>query len=125
MKIRILGNTIRYRLKMHETEAVWKEGVIEEVLSFGDNENEALRFQLLKGEDRFSIEQKGMIISVSIPGALVEKWVTTELIGFSERLMTSGGKLIDILIEKDFACLDGEREEEEGSYPNPMENQVC
>ena len=125
MKIRLLGNTIRLRVKMHETEAIRMSGMIEEVLEFGPSDENKLRFQVLKGEGSFAIEQKGMTISVIIPKHLVEKWATTDLVGFEEVITTSKGGVIKVLIEKDFACLDGEREEEEGSYPNPIEEPNC
>ena len=35
MKVRILGNTIRLRIKMHEADAIRETGLIEEVLEFG------------------------------------------------------------------------------------------
>ena len=125
MKVRILGNTIRLRVKMHETEAIHVSGMIEEVLEFGPSEDNKLRFRILKGEDSFAIEQTGLTISVIVPQALVEKWASTDLVGFEEAITTSKGSLIKVLIEKDFACLDGEREDEVGSYPNPIEEPNC
>jgi hypothetical protein len=120
MKIRILGNTIRLRVKMHETEAIMEQGMIEEVVDFGPAEADKLRFQLWKGEDAFMIEQNGMSVSITVPGSLVETWASTDLVGFQETIATSKGSALTVLIEKDFACLDGDRAEEEGSYENPM-----
>lgn len=120
MKIRILGNTIRLRFKMHETEAMMKNGMIEEVLDFGPAEMDKLRFQVRKGDDAFFIEQIGMSVCITVPGLIVETWASTGLTGFQETIATSRGSNITVLIEKDFACLDGDRAEEEGSYENPM-----
>ena len=125
MKVRILGNTIRLRVKMHETEAIRTNGMIEEVLEFGPSDENKLRFRVLKSDDSFAIEQKDLTISVFVPKALVETWATTDLVGFEEAIITSKGSVINVLIEKDFACLDGDREEEEGSYPNPIEEPNC
>ena len=125
MKVRILGNTIRLRVKMFETDAILEKGMIEEVLEFGPSEENKLRFRVLKGDDSFVIEQAGLTISVIVPGTLVKKWATTDLVGFEEVITTTKGSVIKVLIEKDFACLDGEREEEEGSYPNPIEEPNC
>ena len=124
MKVRILGNTIRLRVKMFETDAILEKGIIEEVLEFGPSNESKLCFQVLKGEDSFAIEQKGMTISIIVPKNLVVKWASTDLVGFEEAITTSKGSVIKVLIEKDFACLDGEREEE-GSYPNPIEEPNC
>lgn len=120
MKIRILGNTIRIRVKMHETQAIMEKGMIEEVVEFGPSEADKLRFQVLKGDDAFVIEQMGMSVRITVPGILVETWASTDLVGFQETIATSKGSEIAVLIEKDYACLDGDRAEEEGSYENPM-----
>jgi hypothetical protein len=125
MKVRILGNTIRLRIKMHEAGAIRETGSIEEVLEFGPAETEQLRFRLITGEEAYAIDQQGMRISVTVPRTVIDEWTSTDLVGFEETITTSKGREITVLIEKDFACLDGEREEEEGSYPNPMEDASC
>lgn len=122
MKIRILGNTIRIRVKMFETDALKDTGMIEEVLSFGPDDTDKLRFQVMAGDEDFAIVRDPMIIRIVVPQALVHTWATTDLVGFEELITTSKGAQINVLVEKDFACLDGDREEEEGSYPNPIEN---
>ena len=125
MKVRILGNTIRLRVKMHETDAIRTTGMIEEVLEFGPSEENKLRFQILTGENSFEIHQQDLTIQIVVPGTLVEKWASTDLVGFEESVTTSKGSVIKVLIEKDFACLDGDREDEVGSYPNPIEEPNC
>ncbi len=122
MKVRILGNTIRLRVKMHESDTLKEKGLIEEVLEFGPSDSDKLRFQVMSGEEDFSIVQDGLVIRIEVPLALVHSWATTDLVGFEEMITTSKGAQINVLIEKDFACLDGDREEEEGSYPNPIES---
>ena len=120
MKIRLLGNTIRLRTKMHETADLREKGMIEEVLEFGPDESARLRFQLYAGEDVFEIEQHEMTIRIIVPRTLIETWADTDLVGFEESITTSKGSMITVLVEKDFACLDGDREDEAGSYENPM-----
>ena len=121
MKIRILGNTLRIRVKMFETQALQNSGLIEEVLEFGPDDSDKLRFQVISGYENFAIEQHGTSIRIVVPKALINSWTTTDLVGFEEVITTSKGSEIKVLIEKDFACLDSDREYEEGSYPNPIE----
>lgn len=125
MKIRILGNSIRLRLKMHEVDAIRETGVIEEVLAFGPDDSDQLRFQIRTGENEFAIEQQAMTIRIIVPQSVIGTWTSTEQVGFDQTITTSKGSDIYVLIEKDFACLDGDREEEAGSYPNPMEDATC
>ncbi|MDQ3016472.1 MAG: hypothetical protein M3R25_07120 [Bacteroidota bacterium] len=119
MKVRLQGNTIRLRLKMHETDRLFENGMIEDVLEFGPGDDEKLRFQIIKGDEDFAIVQEGLTIGIVVPGTLIDTWTKTDLVGFEESITTSKGIAIKVLIEKDFACLDGVREEEEGSYTNP------
>lgn len=125
MKIRILGNTIRLRLKMHEVDAIRETGVLEEVMAFGPDDSDQLRFQVRTGDDAFAIEQQCMSVAIIVPRSVIGTWTSTEQVGFDQTITTSKGSDIYVLIEKDFACLDGEREEEAGSYPNPMEDATC
>jgi hypothetical protein len=119
MKIRIQGNSVRFRLKQFEVEALAANGIVKEVTAFGKEEQDQLQFVLLKGA-QFSIEQNSTIIELNIPENIVNNWVHTDLVGFEEKLITSKGKEINILVEKDFRCLTRSDEEEAGSYPNPM-----
>ena len=121
MKIRILGNTIRLRLKVYEVEALRDQGLIEEVLAFGPSESNQLRFRIRTGEEAFAIEQQGTSITIIVPRSVAQAWTGTDLVGFDQTISTSMEREVYVLIEKDFACLDGEREDEPGSYPNPIE----
>ena len=125
MKIRILGTTIRLRIKMFESDVIRETGVIEEVLEFGFDEADKLKFQIRTGEDKFAIEQNLMQVAIIVPRDVIEKWTSTDMVGFEETITTSKGKEIKVLIEKDWACLDNDREPEEGSFPNPLEGTVC
>ena len=125
MKIRILGNTIRLRIKMFESDTIRDTGVIEEVLEFGPEEADKLKFQIRTGEDKFAIDQNLMHVAIIVPRDVIEKWITTDMVGFEEVITTPKGKEIKVLIEKDWACLDNDRENEEGSYPNPLEGTTC
>ena len=121
MKVRILGNTIRLRVKMHEADKLRVQGMIEEVLEFGAHAEQQIRFRVSRGTDHFAIAQQEMSVSIMIPAEIVDQWATTEQVGIEETITTSHDRYIKVLIEKDFACLDGNRDEEEGSYPNPIE----
>lgn len=56
---------------------------------------------------------------VSIPAALAREWTTTSLVSLHGEMETSNGKKLDILIEKDFKCLDDVMEDQSDHYENP------
>lgn len=123
MKVRISGNKIRYRLKEPEVKQFHEKGTIEEMLEFGMEKNDRLKFTLARtNSDELSVQFSLNEIIIFIPEALAEKWTSTELVGFDAVVDTGKGKVISILVEKDFVCMDGREEDNVGSYPNPMTN---
>ncbi len=123
MKIRIKGNSIRYRLKQPEVALFKKTGLVEETIAFGTQPNDQLHFRLeLFSEPQLSIRYNEGMVTIYVPKALAQHWTETELVGFEGDLDSGKGRNIFVLVEKDFACLDGTEEENEGTYPNPLIN---
>jgi hypothetical protein len=120
MKIRIQGNSIRFRLKQFEVETLVDKKIVKEVICFGEVEKDQLQFILQVANGDFSLEQHSTIIQLNIPENKAEEWTQTDLVGFEQNIRTAKGKEINILVEKDFKCLTRSDEEEAGSYPNPM-----
>lgn len=122
MKIRIATNSIRFRLKQPEVIQFKSTGHIKETIEFGPLPEDQLCFSLASSASAaISIEFVDNNVSVLIPDLMVDKWADTELVGI-EKKVESKGRMISILIEKDFACLDGSPQENEGSFPNPLAN---
>jgi hypothetical protein len=120
MKIRIQGNSIRFRLKQFEVEALAEKKIAKEILAFGDEEKDQLQFVLQVVNGEFSLEQNITSVQLNIPDHIANEWMQTNLVGFEQKIVTAKGKEINILVEKDFKCLTRSDEEEAGSYPNPM-----
>jgi hypothetical protein len=124
MKIRIQGNSIRFRLKQFEVDRFQEQGEIREVLSFGNDAKEQFQFILNRTDDNsYSLKQDGTAIILNVPHIVAVEWTTTALVGFEEKIITEAGKEINVLVEKDFKCLD-RTEDEPGSYPNPLEAMI-
>ncbi len=120
MKVRISGNKIRYRLKEPEVEQFRQSGIISEVLEFGNKKNEQLKFSFsLCQSNRISLQYLLNEITIFVPTTQAENWTSTELVGFDAEVNTGKGKIVSILVEKDFKCMDGREEDNIGSYPNP------
>jgi len=112
MKIRIKGNSLRYRLSKTDVETFFKMGYLEEQTTFG---NSILIYALQVGDsDRLSANFENNKIVVSVPEAIAKNWASTDEVGFDE----SDGALY-LLIEKDFQCLDNTAEDQSDNYPNP------
>jgi hypothetical protein len=123
MKVRIADNKIRFRLKEPEVKRLQLKGSITEVLEFGVDPGDRISFTIAESDtDTISVQLKNNEITVGVPKTKLTEWTSTELVGFDAAVDTNKGKIIDLLVEKDFMCMDGREEENEGSYPNPLAN---
>jgi len=113
MKIRIKGNSIRYRLTKTDIEQFSKEGYLEEITSFG---NGAFIYALQQyDQDGLSASLQNNKITLFVTRQMTQEWALTDRVGFEG---TDGS--LHLLIEKDFKCLDVTIEDQSDHYPNPL-----
>ena len=117
MKIRIRGNSVRFRLTKNEVAQLCQEKFIAEETNFSNLDfSYAVKVSDSKNlEINFSNNQ----ILLQIPEKLIQGWETNTKVGFSHSVPTSNNKFIDLLLEKDFTCLEDRGEDESNNYPNP------
>jgi hypothetical protein len=113
MKIRIKGNSLRYRLTKSDVDLFCKEGYLEETTNFGSQQ---LTYALLRGgKDGLQATFKNNKITLLMPAAMIAEWELTERVGFDGVY-----DQLSLLIEKDFKCLDNVAEDQSDNYPNPL-----
>ncbi len=113
MKIRIKGNSLRYRLTKTDIDRFSKENYLEEVTDFG---NQTLVYALQRSLiDEMRADFVNNKIILHVPYAIVQEWTTTDRVGFENKSST-----LYLLIEKDFKCLDNVEEDQSDNYPNPL-----
>jgi hypothetical protein len=123
MKIRITRNSIRFRLLKPEVLQFEKTGWVVEAIAFGPGAQDQLEFSLKKLDgDQITLEKGRSSIMLGVPLLLADEWTTTEKVGMEGSVETHEGHRIFVLIEKDFACLNAEEADNEGTYPNPLAN---
>jgi len=118
MKIRIKGNSLRYRLTRSEVEKLAKEGVIEDNTEFATGTLVYSLRSIAAGHLSASFEDN--CITLYMPGQFLQEWTDTDRVGFEH---TDNG--IYLLIEKDFVCLDNQTEDQSDNYPNPLADKLC
>ncbi len=124
MKVRISGNSIRFRLKQTEVKHFREEAEIREETSFGLVPEDKLAFVMkAHNSDNFSITWESNTVVLQVPASVWGEWTNTDLVGFEKEITTGKGQMIKILVEKDFKCLDGTDVDNHDAYPNP--NQYC
>lgn len=123
MKIRIRGNSVRYRLSKTDIAQFGKNGYLEERTCFPGNAVFLYRLERTLIADTLQAGFSGTTITVFVPEKIAEEWVQTERVGFDQHVPLENGEQLYLLIEKDFACLDHTTEDQSDNYPNP--NRAC
>lgn len=123
MKIRLRGNSIRYRLDKTDIELLETIGKVESITHIGAG---TLHF-CLRGKDItdpvIKLEQDGVHLLVPLPQ--LAAWYAPDQVGFELILPNADGSELKILVEKDFKCLTERNEDESQSFDNPMAGQNC
>ncbi len=119
MKIRIKGNSLRYRLTQPEVQRFSETGSVEERVNFGSL---TLTYALRRTEAaELSATFKDNAITLYLPATLVDEWVQTDKVGFDHRMPLGGTEeSLYLLVEKDYTCLDNVKEDQSDHYPNPL-----
>lgn len=113
MKIRIKGNSLRYRLTRTDTTRLAEHGYLQEEVDFSSGQ----LFYALRVTDKeqLSATYKDNTITMYVPEKLMQEFAGTDKVGFEG---THGN--LHLLVEKDFTCLDNVTEDQSDNYPNPL-----
>ena len=113
MKIRIKGNSLRFRLTKSDVERFTKDGYIEEAIDFG---SQVLIYALQQNTfNNLSAIFESNKITLFMPIEMVKIWNITDRVGFEYQ-----DNQMFLLVEKDFKCLDNVAEDQSDNYPNPL-----
>ena len=121
MKVRIQGNSFRFRLKQPEVDRLLAEGSITETVEFGAAAGLSLSFILqVTHQENFSVAFECNKIAFYVPARISNTWMSTNSTGFEEWIDTGIDRKIKLLVEKDFRCMEACAEENAGSYEQPF-----
>ncbi len=118
MKLRIKGNTIRYRLTQSEVATLCSQGYLEEITAFGSGRL-VYAVQLMGGLEKLEAAFTGDRIVLRVPESIGKGWDASDLVSIRDIMELEDGEGLELLLEKDFACLDEREEDQSDNYPNP------
>tara|TARA_B100000965_G_C18958902_1_gene484614 strand:- start:114 stop:482 length:369 start_codon:yes stop_codon:yes gene_type:complete len=118
MKIRIRGNTVRFRLTKSEVLQLCNKGYFEEKTEFDTNQF-IYAIRASSTHKNLHSSFNGNSILMNVPNVLLKDWESNEKVGFYHDQKTENGKILILTIEKDFVCLDETVEDQADNYPNP------
>ena len=127
VKLRLQFNSVRFRLKRGEVEQLARTGRVEEKILIGSGDDETFDYVL---ESTAAVSSPiatvtARSIVVQVPSKEVIKWASTDQVGIEGRQPVDNETSLQILIEKDFACIDGNDEENADTFPNPLAGLKC
>lgn len=127
MKLRIRGNSVRIRITQTELKNFGLHGQLNEETCFGPDEQQIFRYTLLRSNNHAQLAAgiHSNTITVYMPAAMADEWVSTNRITFDDQMDIGNGKQMRILIEKDFACIDHTTEDQSDMFENPNRGHKC
>lgn len=122
MKLRIRGSSLRLRLTRAEVARIGEGARVEETVRFGMGEEERLVYALVTsreaGELRARLTPKEIV--VTLPADVASEWANGSAVGLAARQPIGAEGELEILVEKDFACLKPRSgEDDSDAFPNP------
>jgi hypothetical protein len=121
MKIRIKGNTVRYRLTKSDIAILVETGKLEDKTEFTGS---SLVYAIQTSSyDALSADFRDNTITLYLPSELLTKWAETTLVSLENSIPLSSGSQLYLLLEKDFKCIDGDVNEDQSDFfENPNLN---
>ena len=113
MKIRIKGNSLRYRLTKTDIASFERDGYLEESTNFGTQVFKYALQRTLTGQ--LTADFTNNTIIMYMPADLALEWTSTDRVGYE-----NNSNQMYLLVEKDFKCLDNVAEDQSDNYPNPL-----
>jgi hypothetical protein len=113
MKIRIKGNSLRYRLTKTDIANFDRDGYLEETTNFGSQVFKYALQRTMTGH--LTADFTNNTITLYMPAALALEWTGTDRVGYE-----NNSNEMYLLVEKDFKCLDNVAEDQSDNYPNPL-----
>ncbi len=113
MKLRLHENSLRLRLSRIDVARLVEKGSVEEAVTFAAAERLSYRLQMGAVAVVTASFERGSI-TVTVPEVLASRWAATDEVG-----MEASDGALNILIEKDFACLHHPDADAGATFPNP------
>ena len=118
MKLRIRGQSIRFRLSPEDIATLGRGEPVKEILIFGPDAS--FTYGLVPADvSSVSVDPGGTALLILCPRALVSNLVDTGDVGFEGELSAPNRPSVKVLVEKDFQCLIPRGEDDGMTFPNP------
>jgi hypothetical protein len=129
MKLRIRGNSLRFRTTRSEVAKLIDAGRIEETVFFAADDHGKLTYALeleQEEEQRFlALRCQPSEIAIVLPPEQARAWAEGNIVGIYHSVDLGTRGILELIVEKDFACLDGADADNVDTFPNPNVGATC
>lgn len=127
MKLRIKSNSFRLRVTRPELDRLIRTGRIEETTWLGIDADCRLTYALEVSRQIAGVTLRCAMpeITLLIPFGEAAAWNLSNQVGIYATAHIGQRGSLEILLEKDFACLDRSDEDNLDTFPNPLAGKVC
>jgi hypothetical protein len=127
MKLRVLNNSVRLRLTRTEVNEAASSGIVSGSVVFPDGAVFNYVFESSPSSVTTCASFAGGELTIRMPQSDVRSGAESERVSIVAEQALENGQTLEILVEKDFACLaPREGEDETDMYPHPQAGQeVC
>ncbi|MCK6511715.1 hypothetical protein L6R29_17305 [Myxococcota bacterium] len=126
MKMRILDQSIRFRLTQAEVHQFDQQGRVETHIFFGPHNTQKLSYCIAQNDqaNEVFVDYLDHTVTIHVPKPIAERWIHSDEIGFSTppNSKTDPDRVF-ILVEKDFECLHPrENKDDQDTFPHPRKD---
>ncbi len=125
MKLRIKGDSIRLRLTRSEVESFASQGCVSQAVNFAAGESLTYRLVTDEHSETLSATFTDQVVTVRVPAAQVDPWLKPDSVSLAGSQALPGGGRLQLLVEKDFACLvERAGEDDSDAFAHPAAAQT-
>ena len=127
MKLRINGNSLRLRVSRSELARFQSGERIEETIHFAAAPEAKLTYALESASQSspVKVRYESNVVTVVLSEARARIWGVEREVGIYETVDADSAGSLDVIVEKDFACLDRSDAENSDTFPNPHAAVTC
>jgi len=121
MKLRIKGNSLRLRVSHSELVRILNGGRVTETIRFAPAQEAMLTYALDSAQQpsAITVQYKPQELTVTLSRDQAAIWGSDGEIGVHGTVNIGAEGVLEVIVEKDFACLDRSDEENLDAFPNP------
>jgi hypothetical protein len=127
MKLRIKGNSLRLRVSRSELARFQAAGRIEETIHFTAAPEATLTYALESAlrPSPVSVQYGTRAVTIILSQDRARIWEAQNEVGIYTTLDMGPAGSLEVVVEKDFACLDRSNEDNSDTFTNPLARATC